>query len=205
MGKCKECGIEIQDRYEYCINCNPSLKSKSETKFSENEKYKPHKIYYDENMIKGRIAEALIEQLFLSLEYSVFRYGMENTVPSVTKLIQGIQGEVADAIKMMPDFVIRPPKSERLFFVEVKFRKGGELHSDDEGRVKYLQKIYPQAYIILVSEKHIKSVQISDYVNKRKGGEFRYLAEQEDFDFPPEARDQIITFCRFASKFFSNV
>ena len=33
-----------------------------------------------ENMIKGRIAETLIEELFLSMKYSVFRYGMENTV-----------------------------------------------------------------------------------------------------------------------------
>ena len=38
---------------------------------------------YRENMIKARIAETLIEELFLQLGYSVFRYGMENTVPGI--------------------------------------------------------------------------------------------------------------------------
>jgi hypothetical protein len=34
---------------------------------------------FREGMIKGRIAETLVEELFLSLGFSVFRYGMENT------------------------------------------------------------------------------------------------------------------------------
>ena len=29
-------------------------------------------------MIKGRLAETLVEKMFLSLKYNVFRYGMEN-------------------------------------------------------------------------------------------------------------------------------
>jgi hypothetical protein len=32
-------------------------------------------------MIKGRIAETLVEQLFLELGFQVFKYGMENTIP----------------------------------------------------------------------------------------------------------------------------
>jgi hypothetical protein len=36
---------------------------------------------YRYGMIKGRIAETLIQELFLSLKYNVFRYGMENTIP----------------------------------------------------------------------------------------------------------------------------
>ena len=33
---------------------------------------------YRYGMIKGRIAETLIQELFLSLGYNVFRYGMEH-------------------------------------------------------------------------------------------------------------------------------
>ncbi len=33
-----------------------------------------------EGMIKGRIAETLIEELFLSSNYNVYKYGMENRV-----------------------------------------------------------------------------------------------------------------------------
>ncbi|MBN2682259.1 MAG: hypothetical protein JXR58_07105 [Bacteroidales bacterium] len=41
---------------------------------------------YRYNMIKGRIAETLIQELFLSLGYNVFRYGMENTIPGIMEL-----------------------------------------------------------------------------------------------------------------------
>jgi len=44
-------------------------------------------------MIKGRIAETLIEELFLSLDYNVFRYGMENTVPGIMHLLKGVRSD----------------------------------------------------------------------------------------------------------------
>jgi len=50
---------------------------------------------YQEGMIKGRIAETLIEELFLTLKYNVFRYGMENTIPGIMKLLKGVRSDVA--------------------------------------------------------------------------------------------------------------
>ena len=73
-------------------------------------------------MIKGRIAETLVEELFLSLRWNVFRYGMENTVPGIVKLLKGVRSEVAETIKKMPDFIIQNPKTDEVFFIEVKFR-----------------------------------------------------------------------------------
>ena len=49
---------------------------------------------YRYNMIKGRIAETLIQELFLSLGYNVFRYGMENTIPGIMELLKGVRSEV---------------------------------------------------------------------------------------------------------------
>jgi hypothetical protein len=63
-----------------------------------------------ENMIKGRIAETLIEELFLSMKYSVFRYGMENTVPGVMELLKGVRSDVANNIRRMPDLVVQKGK-----------------------------------------------------------------------------------------------
>lgn len=54
--------------------------------------------------IKGRIAETLIEELFINLGYQVFKYGMENTVPGIMGLIKGVNDEVTIEIKRMPDF-----------------------------------------------------------------------------------------------------
>src|SRR3989344_9315585 len=81
---------------------------------------------YKEGMIKGRIAETLIEELFLSLGFNVFRYGMENTVPGIMELLRGVRGDVATNIRRMPDFVIQS-KDKKVFFVEVKFRANEEF------------------------------------------------------------------------------
>jgi len=52
---------------------------------------------------------AVIKELFLSLGYNVFRYGMENTVPGIMELLKGVRGDVATNIRRMPDFVIQHP------------------------------------------------------------------------------------------------
>ena len=64
-------------------------------------------------MIKGRIAETLIEEMFLSLGFNVFRYGMENTVPGIMELLKGVRSDVAQEIRRMPDFVVQDNHSKR--------------------------------------------------------------------------------------------
>lgn len=68
-------------------------------------------------MIKGRIAETLIQELFPSLGFSVFRYGMENTIPGIMELLKGVRSDVADQIKRMPDFVIQHPVRKDVYFI----------------------------------------------------------------------------------------
>ena len=92
---------------------------------------------YRYGMIKGRIAETLIQELFLSLNYNVFRYGMENTIPGVMELLRGVRSDVSQHIRRMPDFVIQNRDSKDVYFVEVKFRANGEF------RLKDLTKDYP--------------------------------------------------------------
>ena len=139
---CKECKTGITSKeHEFSIkkyglplcrihqNGNPSNKddmglSKRESK-------------YKESMIKGRIAETLIEELFLSLEFNVYRYGMENTVPGIMKLLKGVRSDVAHMIRKMPDFVIQNTKTGEVFFIEVKFRANEEFSIGD------IDKDYP--------------------------------------------------------------
>ena len=99
-------------------------------------------------MIKGRITETLIQELFLSLKYNVFRYGMENTIPGIMQLLKEVNSNVATEIKRMPDFVNQNPNTSEIFFIEGKFRKSGQFLYKD------LHKNYPyrNAYIILVNK-----------------------------------------------------
>lgn len=155
--------------------------------------------YYRESMIKGRIAETLIEELFLSLGYNVFRYGMENTVPGIMKLLRGVRGDVAKNIRRMPDFVIQSPDKE-VFFVEVKFRK------NEQFSIKDLPEDYPftNCYFIIVSKKHIKCITYEELKDGKKISpeSHNYLGSRKEFNLK---KDVIIDFCNFAIKFFKEV
>lgn len=155
---------------------------------------------FDYNMIKGRIAEALIEQLFLKLNYNIFRYGMENTIPGIMNLLKGVRSDVADTIRKMPDFVIQNTKTGDVFFVEVKFRSN-ELFS-----IKNVDKDYPfeNAFFIVVSKNHIKCL---SYKDLKEGKEItpksqNYLGNIKAFETD---KDIIKEFCKYAVNFFEGV
>jgi hypothetical protein len=155
---------------------------------------------YRYGMIKGRIAETLIQELFLSLGYNVFRYGMENTIPGIMELLKGVRSDVAQEIRRMPDFVMQNPKTKDVYFVEVKFR------ASEEFSLKNLPKNYPyeNAYIILVSKKHIKCITVAELLEGKDitPTSQNYLGRRKEFDLD---KDVIIDFCNFAVQFFENV
>jgi hypothetical protein len=202
MGQCKKCGQEA--KYDLCYKCyNDQKNGQSEpveaAKPAITNGLSDRDLEYRHNMIKARIAETLVEELFLSMEWGVFRYGMENTIPGVMKLLRGVRSDVAENIKRMPDFVVQD-KNRNVYFIEVKFR------ASEEFSLKDLPRDYPyeNAFIIVVSKKHIKCITIPEL---REGKEIspstrNYLGSRKEFDLD---KDTIIQFCDFAVKFFDNV
>ncbi|NVJ64652.1 MAG: hypothetical protein HWD84_10555 [Flavobacteriaceae bacterium] len=148
-------------------------------------------------MIKGRIAETLIEQLYLAQGFKVFRYGMENTIPGIMDLLKGFNSDVAREIRSMPDLVVRHPVSERVFFVEVKFRKSGVFTIND------LPKDFPyqNAYFIIVSKKHIKCITYQELAEGKSisPASRYYLGRRDEFGLDKEV---IKEYCEFAIHFF---
>ena len=185
-----------------CYECYKKNKSSDELELHEDDHSvglsdKDYQFRY--GMIKGRIAETLVQELFLSLGYSVFRYGMENTIPGIMELLKGVRSDVAQEIRRMPDFVVQKKGSD-VFFIEVKFR------ASEEFRFKDLPKNYPyrNAFIILVSKKHIKCITVHEL---ESGEEItptskNYLGNRKEFELDKEV---IKDFCDFAVKFFENV
>ena len=205
---CSMCKQDIIEKvYEYssenygrslCRDCQKISSASKENTESKSEGLSEKKSRFTEGMIKGRIAETLVEELFLSLNYNVFRYGMENTVPGIMNLLKGGRGDVATNIRRMPDFVIQ--KDKKVFFVEVKFRASETFTKND------LPADYPflNTYFIVVSKKHIKVI---TYCELMEGQEIsptshNYLGNCGDFDLDKQT---IIDFCNFAVKFFENV
>lgn len=200
MPECIDCGAFTKFNNGRCTDCHFKNKN-GEKDFDEFLPGMNDKEYnYRYGMIKGRIAETLIQELFLTLGYNVFRYGMENTIPGIMELLKGVRSDVAQDIRRMPDFVMQNPKTKDVYFVEVKFRASGEF------RFKDLPKNYPytNAYIILVSKRHIKCVTVAEL---EAGKEItpttqNYLGNRSEFSLD---KDVIIDYCNFAIQFFENV
>lgn len=155
---------------------------------------------YQFDVIKGRLAETLIQQLFLSSGYNVFRYGMESTIPAIMGLLKDVHTEVAQEIRRMPDFVIQHPQTKDVHFIEVKFRAGGCFSFEGlKGEYPYMN-----AFIIVVSRKHIKCLSAKEL----KDGKLitadctNYLGNRKEFELDKQV---IIDFCNFAVLFFENV
>lgn len=199
MASCVQCGNFTKFNGGLCLTCYREKQS-SNTENEESKGLNDRDRNYRYGMIKGRIAETLIQELFLSLGYNVFRYGMENTIPGIMELLKGVRSDVAQEIRRMPDFVIQDPKSKSVYFIEVKFRASGEFKLTD------LPKNYPyeNAFIILVSKKHIKCISVDEL---KEGKEIttssrNYLGSRKEFDLD---KDVIIDFCDFAVQFFESV
>lgn len=152
------------------------------------------------NMIKGRVGETLIQELFTSAGYNVFHYGMERSIPGITNLLKGVRSDVASEIRSMPDFVMQNPKDQQVYFMEVKYR------ANEKFSIKDLPEKYPwgNAYFIIVSGKHIKCLTYKEL----KGGKAispqckNYLSKRKEFGLD---KDVIVEFCEFAVKFFHGV
>ncbi len=100
-----------------------------------------------ENMVKGRIAEAIVKCMFEDLDFEVIPYGYEHTCPTIAKKERLIKGDVKNHIRKSPDFII-VDKEGNANFVEVKFRTNGEYKKETDYP-------YRDCYIILLSKDYI--------------------------------------------------
>jgi len=115
-----------------------------------------------ENMIKGRIAETIIEELFRELGFYVIRFGKEHTGNPLTQLedfIKQCGGKIelekndpeyiytSTYLSKLPDFVI-VSKEGAIDFIEVKFRHNSIINMLNDTDVL---DVFPSANIIVVN------------------------------------------------------
>jgi hypothetical protein len=184
IDKCK-CGNYKDSDYTVCKECYEKQK--------KNKSGRKAKI--SDASIKGRLAEAIVEEMFLSMGYRVFRFGMENTVPGFADRYLPKKGEVAEEVRKMPDFIV--VKDSKIAYIEVKYRTSGKFDFNDF----YARKggyPYKSAFFILVTPKHILIQKAS---RLEKGEDFMYLNECEYFDTD---KDIILKYIEFCKKFFGN-
>ncbi|MGP8215826.1 MAG: hypothetical protein ACLQQ4_09710 [Bacteroidia bacterium] len=208
MAECIKCGSYTKFNNGLCYDCYQNndgavqpLSTKSSNNTADNSSINKTKVnHWVENVIKGRIAETIIEELFHALGFQVFKFGMENTIPGIKELLKGVKGEVALEIKRMPDLVVF--KNNKAHFIEVKFRASESFKlSDINEKGEYP---YQNALFVIVSRKHIKCI---SYEELAKGKEItatchNFLGSRGEFETDKEI---IIEYCKHAVRFFENV
>lgn len=210
MPECTKCGEYTKLEGHLCFKCYnkskpaESLNKSEDQKLQKKDREKKIKNTSIDNpwisgVIKGRIAETIIEELFKSLGFQVFSYGMENSIPGIKDLLKGIRGDVVTNIRQMPDFVIF--KNQKAHFIEVKYRSSGELNISDIE--KYGKYPFENALFVLVTRKHIKCLSYQELAaGKTINAKCRnYLGNRTEFETD---KDLIIDYCKYAVMFFKN-
>ena len=112
---------------------------------------------FNYNMIKGRVAEAIIKELFHVNGYRVYNYGMESTLPQVVDNVKFLKDDIASSIRHMPDYLVQHIETGELAYVEVKYRAHGRF---DYSMVK--DHPYPNTFFIIVSKENIQWINYSE-------------------------------------------
>lgn len=132
-------------------------------------------------MIKGRTAEAIVEELFSILGYSVHRWGMESSVPSILhELSRFRNNKIIDKVRSLPDFIVT--KGDIAYEIEVKYRENSKF-TFDELSEKYPEYPHIGALFVVVSPDSIKCISYAELragkvVSKRRGD---YLGDRPEF------------------------
>jgi hypothetical protein len=104
------------------------------------------------NSLKGRMAESLVQDLFMNSGYNVFNFGLERLHPYLSKSLSKNNNKTSKNLRYMPDFVVQSRENGDLFYVEVKFRADGCFQFDEQ----YENYPYHNAWFVVVSPQKIQ-------------------------------------------------
>lgn len=134
-------------------------------------------------MLKGRMAESLVEELLKASNYRVYRFGYEAVLQNLTQIENTFDkyGDVAEQIRNIPDFIVIGPEGKPIF-VEVKFRWSPSGDDRDIKKLESIAQSWP-AKIIFVncSEKPYFRISEPPYLDNEKNLISNPLVENADF------------------------
>lgn len=123
-----------------------------------------------ENILKGKIAESLVEELLKKNGDRVYRFGSETVLQNLTQLGKGFdrESEVGKKISSIPDFIVISQQKTPIF-VEVKFRTDPEALEEELLLEKeYLEKFWEAKIILVTTKKPYFRVLSPPYFQKEK-------------------------------------
>ncbi|MBU4308290.1 MAG: hypothetical protein KJ566_00640 [Nanoarchaeota archaeon] len=78
---------------------------------------------WNQNKAVGNISESIIEMMINSMpDWKCVKFGVENHIEELRKVVKTDINETTKRIKSMPDFIAYNTKERKTFFIEVKYR-----------------------------------------------------------------------------------
>lgn len=108
-------------------------------------------ILFSKNLIKGKIAQIIFEQMFREQgEYTVIPFGYENILPEIFPQCNNFEGaqRAIDNIRHAPDYTLISAKKEKVYLVEVKYRKELNLEEIKNIAAKQIQRWHPSCIFV---------------------------------------------------------
>jgi hypothetical protein len=108
-------------------------------------------VFTPEKMLKGRMAETMVEELLKKSGNNVYRFGYEAIMQNLTQIKKNFDAhsDVGEKIRAIPDFIVIDVKGNPIF-LEVKYRWNGLLHNDDLARLEKIGSFW-SAKIVFVN------------------------------------------------------
>ncbi|WP_034229572.1 hypothetical protein [Aquimarina pacifica] len=155
MNKCKRCGVYTRSNNPICYECYVSSGSRYVRGF-KNYSFEKTPLRY----IKGHVAESIIQNLFTSLGFIVFRYGVENNLTYVNEFLDNSDFSKSELsiLNSRPDLLILNKEQKKLFFTEIKYRWDGVFKYEDLGK----SYKYNNTHIIILSNKGFKCIKAKE-------------------------------------------
>ena len=142
---------------------------------------------YAEGMLKGRMAETLVDELLKKSGNTVYRFGYEAILQNLTQIKKAfdLHSEVGQRIRAIPDFIVIG-KDGNPVFVEVKFRWNGKLHEKDKESIERIKHFWSAKMIFVnCSEKPYFRVSESPYVDNEGKLVSKALTEDPEWKIDP--------------------
>lgn len=87
-------------------------------------------INFTRQLVKGRIAETIFEQMYRSTgNFVVLEFGYEKIVPELVQSGYSEKADIIETLRRAPDFAVIDSRTKRVHLVEVKYRR--ELRESD--------------------------------------------------------------------------
>jgi len=137
-------------------------------------------LFEPENILKGRMAESLVEELLKQCGNKVYRFGYEAVLQNLTQLEEAFdrESEVGQRIRSIPDFIV--VKQKKISLVEVKFRTSLLLYENDVEMLKLVEKFWRAKIIWITLTKPYFRISTPPYFNEE--GKLNLIPSEDDHD-----------------------